>query len=343
MLHTYKASFDEKTGLTGGARGWMRAITLKCLGRVIRDAGADSASLFDAHGISAAVVERPETVVPIDKMASLLEEVAETLGIVDVGMRIARLQRRERSADPIDLVIANAPSLRDACLFGERHISYFFSNAVSFGIIEPEDGSPVCLHYSIRHDRARSIQIAEYCALTAVLDILELADARPLEVWFGHDPAAPDRIYLDNFRTRARFAMPQNAVFVDALDWRRPIRRRDPRLYRQGKQLAARRRADTAPLSAHLWTEIERLLPIRKCSYDWVCEWSGIPPRTLRRYLADEQMTFTQLRDEVRRETVDRALSGAEMELRELARRAGYYEPRSLRRGMRRWFGLPAD
>jgi AraC-like DNA-binding protein len=174
------------------------------------------------------------------------------------------------------------------------------------------------------------------------MNIIALAGSQPVEVWFRHEPVSPPTVYAENFASKVRFGMPCDAIFIDLDDWLRPIERRDPELHRKGQALAAKRKADTAPFSAHLRGEIERLLPARKCSYDSICKWSGIPPRTLRRYLADESTTFAQLKDEVRRDNIRHALSTSDLDLAELAHYAGYYDPSSVTRNMPRWFGAEA-
>jgi AraC-like DNA-binding protein len=316
----------------------MRADTLSALDKGLCEAGHDPAPLFAGHGIDVDILERPDSVVPIARLAPLLDHVAAALNIPDVGLRLAQHQRREQTTDPVDMAIFNAPTLKDAFLCGQRHTSYYCT-AVFLEARQPIADGPICLYYKFGADQVRSDQITEYGCLRAALNIIDLAGSRPLEVWFRHEPLAAPSVYAQNFAAEVRFGMPHDAIFVDLDDWLRPIERRDPKLHLIGLSLAAKRKADTAPLSAHLRGEIERLLPARKCSYDSICKWSGIPPRTLRRYLADESTTFAQLKDEVRRDNVRHALSTSDLDLSELAQYAGYYDPSSVTRNMPRWFG----
>ena len=316
----------------------MRADTLSALDKVLREAGHDPAPLFADHGIDVDILERPDSVVPIARLAPLLDHVAAALNIPDVGLRLAQYHRQKQTSDPVDLAIFNAPTLMDAFLYGERHVSYYCT-AAFMEIRQPTETGPICLYYKFGADQVRSDQITEYGCLRAALNIIDLAGSRPLEVWFRHEPLVARSVYSENFAAEVRFGMPHDAIFVDLDDWLRPIERRDPQLHLMGQALAAKRKADTAPLSAHLRGEIERLLPARKCSYDSICKWSGIPPRTLRRYLADESTTFAQLKDEVRRDNVRHALSRSDLDLSELAQYAGYYDPSSVTRNIPRWFG----
>ncbi len=319
-------------------RSWIRANTLGGLDKVFRAAGHDSAPLFAAHGIELDMLDRPEGIVPIARFAPLLEHVAAALAMPDVGMRLALQQRREETSDPVDLAIFNAPTLKDAFLYGERHVAYYCTAAL-LEVRHSSAHGPICLYYKFGADQIRSDQLTEYGCLGVALNIIALAGSRPLEVWFRHAPLAAASVYAENFAAEVRFGMPCDAIFIDLADWLLPIERSDPELHQLGQALAAKRKADTAPFSAHLRGEIERLLPVRKCSYDSICKWSGIPPRTLRRYLADESTTFAQLKDEVRRDNIRHALSTSDLDLTELAHYAGYYDPSSVTRNMPRWFG----
>jgi AraC-like DNA-binding protein len=319
-------------------RTWIRADSISSLDKVICDAGHDPKRLFAEYGLDVDILTRPETVVPIARLAPLLEHVAAALNIPDVGMRLALSQRSDPETDPVDQAIFNAPSLKEAFTYAERHVSYY-STACMLEVRDPQDGGPVCLYYKFGADQVRSDQITEYGCLRAVFHVIDRARSRPAAMWFRHQPISPLSLYAENFATEVRFGMPYDAIFIDAADWVRPFERRDPELHQMGQALAAKRKADSAPLSAHLRAEIERLLPARKCSYDSICKWSGIPPRTLRRYLADESTTFAQLKDEVRRDNVRHALSTSDLDLSELAHYAGYYDPSSVTRNIPRWFG----
>jgi AraC-like DNA-binding protein len=337
---TAKAQTDSRRGRSAPAspRSWIRANTVSALDKVLRAAGHDPAPLFADHGIDLDMPGRSDGIVPLARLALLLEYVAATLAMPDVGMRLAQQQRQEETSDPVDLAIFNAPTLKDAFLYGERHVAYYCTAAL-LEVRHSSANGPICLYYKFGADQIHSDQITEYGCLGAALNIIALAGSQPLEVWLRHKPLSAPAVYGENFACKVRFGMPCDAIFIDLDDWVRPIERSDPELHLLGRALAAKRKADTAPFSAHLRGEIERLLPARKCSYDSICKWSGIPPRTLRRYLADESTTFAQLKDEVRRDNIRHALSTANLDLTELAHYAGYYDPSSVTRNMPRWFG----
>ena len=308
------------------------------LDTVLRAEGHDPSPLFADHGIDFDMLGRPDGVVPVARLATLMEHIATALAMPDVGMRVALQQRREETSDPVDLAIFNAPTLKDAFLYGERHVAYYCTAALLEVRHSGAEG-PICLYYKFGADQIRSDQITEYGCLGAALNIIGLAGSQPLEVWFRHKPLSAPAVYAENFAAKVSFGMPCDAIFIDVADWVRPIERSNPELHLMGQALAAKRKAETAPFSAHLRGEIERLLPARKCSYDSICKWSGIPPRTLRRYLADESTTFAQLKDEVRRDSIRHARSTSDFDLTELAHSAGYYDPSSVTRNMPRWFG----
>ncbi len=111
-------------------RSWIRANTLGWLDKVLRAAEHDPIPLFASHGIDPDLLGRPDGIVPIARLAPLLDHVAAALGMADVGMRLALQQRRERKLGvgrPRDLP---APTLKDAFLYGERHVAYYCTDAL---------------------------------------------------------------------------------------------------------------------------------------------------------------------------------------------------------------------
>lgn len=313
----------------------MRANTLCGIHAVVPDTAALDA-LMAEHGLRRALLERPGAVLPALHLAGFLEALAERLAIPDIGMRLARHKCAATATDPVDLAVLNAPTLEEAIRFGESHTAYY-SPAVRFGIA-PDDGKgDIRLHYRFGSGDGPAQQITEYGCLLACLNILGRADVRPVAIWLRHAPIAAPETYERHFRAPVRFAMPIDAIHVRREDFFRPIVNRDAALHARSRAIAERRQAQSKPLSAHLHAEIERLLPERRCSYDMVCETIGLSPRTMRRYLALENTTFKDLKDDVRRDTVRRALNDPDMRIADLAHHAGYYDPASIRRNIRRW------
>ncbi len=70
----------------------------------------------------------------------------------------------------------------------------------------------------------------------------------------------------------------------------------------------------------------------------------GVSERTLRRHLAEVQVTFSDLLDEVRRDLANQWLFGTTFDLKHISFLLGYSEPAAFSRAYKRWSGQrPGD
>ncbi|REE07534.1 AraC-like DNA-binding protein [Paraburkholderia sp. BL27I4N3] len=75
-----------------------------------------------------------------------------------------------------------------------------------------------------------------------------------------------------------------------------------------------------------------------------LAQWMNVSPRTLRRKLADQGMSYNQLVDEVRKQLAINFLSTSRMSAEEISGRVGYSDASNFRHAFRRWTGLsPSD
>jgi AraC-like DNA-binding protein len=85
---------------------------------------------------------------------------------------------------------------------------------------------------------------------------------------------------------------------------------------------------------------VRRLLPSGSVELAAVAEQLGMHPRTLQRRLAEEDVTFGEVVQSVRRRTAEGYLRDTDMSLRHLASELGYLEQSALTRASHRWFGM---
>jgi len=74
-------------------------------------------------------------------------------------------------------------------------------------------------------------------------------------------------------------------------------------------------------------------------SMEEVADCLHLNSRTLRRYLAQEQVTFLQIREEVRKILADYYLSFTQTSIEQISEWLGYAEPASFIHAYKRWYG----
>jgi AraC-like DNA-binding protein len=163
------------------------------------------------------------------------------------------------------------------------------------------------------------------------------------EIWFAHPRHRGwTRERRDHFAANVRFDRPLNALVLpsDLLDARFVSAR--PDIGAHLTALAERLERDLgAPsdLCSRVAAHVRRTLPRGPDPIDRAARALGTSVRSLQRRLEQEGRSYGEIVDEVRRSVVDDLLRGSELTLDEIAERAGYSDPRALRRSCVRWFG----
>jgi AraC-like DNA-binding protein len=96
----------------------------------------------------------------------------------------------------------------------------------------------------------------------------------------------------------------------------------------------------TAVFSARVREHIIDALRSGSATADDVCQQMKVSPRTLRRKLQDEGMTFSELLTEVRRGLACQHLGHAQTSITEAAFLLGFADSRAFQRAFRRWYGV---
>lgn len=177
----------------------------------------------------------------------------------------------------------------------------------------------------------------------ALAEALGLPDALR-QVWFRHEPTAPEERYADAFGVPVRFGAPANALLVHAHRLDDPVdpdagaRLRVVRAHLELVRQQLEQQADPAELrrirdaAAHNAARGE---------YDAgaLARRLGMSPRTLQRRTADLGTSVRSVVDEVRIASARQLLADPEIGLIEIAIALGYSTDSAFRRAFRRWTG----
>lgn len=119
-----------------------------------------------------------------------------------------------------------------------------------------------------------------------------------------------------------------------------PVRTADPRLFQALEPFLEQQRQIRAPvgdLLAELGRHIASSLSSGGASLEMVAQSMGLGPRTLQRRLAEHQVEFRLLVEDVRRSLAEAYVAQNHYSLTEVALLLGYAECSSFSRAFRRW------
>ncbi len=168
------------------------------------------------------------------------------------------------------------------------------------------------------------------------------------EVDFVHD--APSDATLDEYETllgaKLRFGAPTFEARFPRIWLDLPVTNADTELFAELSRIAEQRLAtrkretNERPIIRATRERILERLSRGRPSLPEVAESLGLTKRSLQRRLADENVSFSNLLDEVRREIVPRYLREKELSLTEIAFLLGFSEQSTFNHTFRQWFSM---
>jgi AraC-like DNA-binding protein len=154
----------------------------------------------------------------------------------------------------------------------------------------------------------------------------------------------PETAELDSFFGRGvEFGADKDEVLFAGEAARLPIVNADPYLgrllIRICEQVLARRKARSGPLRADVENAIAALLPHGQARLENVAQRLRVTPRTLRRKLATEGLTFAGLLEDLRLALAKHYLADHHLSISRIAWLLGYTEVSAFSHAFRRWTG----
>lgn len=158
------------------------------------------------------------------------------------------------------------------------------------------------------------------------------------EVHFEHPYRGNIQKYTRAFGCSALFGKEKTAIFVDDEAWSLPLAHGNQTLHGQLSGVAS---GLHSALESHDFVDTVRdrikiLLPRGQSSIEQVAAALHMTPRTLQRRLQDDGTTFRALMDATRKSILIACVERNQTP-NEIMRHAGYRNPRSFRRAMKRW------
>lgn len=319
----------------------VRAAVLTNYLEVAQHLGLNPHALLADVGLNKTLLQTPEHRIPIDSAVRLLENSANASGCQYFGLSMAE-SRQLSDFGVVSLLLTHQRTLRDALqvLVHYRHLmndslAIFVEEAGRMVIIREEviTGSPMPCR------QANELAIGVMFRLCA---FLLGSHWHPYSVNFTHQ--APDNLQLHRrlFGCNLEFGSEFNGIVCpDAnLDVTNP--HADPGMARYAQRYLDSLQRDEGPSTLfEVRKAIYLLLPMGRATIEQIAQTQGMNVRTLQRRLKEDQCTFNDLINDVRRDLVLRYLENPSYSLSQVADMLGYSMASSFTRWFISQFGMP--
>lgn len=292
-------------------------------------------------GLDEHLLHAPDTEIPLARYIALWEVLGRKVDSA-IGLRVG--SRTDSSAlGAFGHALRSAPSmpLMLRCL---SHFIVVFSHATRVGVEEDQQG--VMLSYQITESsivqRRQDAEFSLALALTLIREVTGNPQLVPLRIDFEHAEPADLSVHRELFQCPLYFNQPDNRGYFPHVLLAMPVCTGDPRLFSALQpflELQRQRRAVAVDLLGRLGHYIASSLSSGGTSLELVARSLGMSPRTLQRRLAEQQVEFSQLVEDVRRALATEYVAQADYSVTEVALLLGYAEASSFSRAFRRWTG----
>ena len=330
--------------LTLGDMSVIRSACLRGFRDVVRKAGGDADELARRAGLDPAALDADDLLVPDIAVAEVLEVAASTLGVPDLGLRVAARQDLTMLG-PLSLAIQNSPTVAEAFAATSR---YLFVHAPSLSVTLEPDPDGVRGVAAVRYGPAAALPGLRQ-ATDLGLGFLHRATLLLVGGGYGlrtvdlpHHPVAAIGVYEEFFGVRVRPGREAARLRVPASLAALPLTDADESIRRMALGfLAQQSPAGTRTFVPRVRGAVAQTLGTSTPDIGSVARLLALHPRTLQRRLAAEGTTYAALLDDVRRETARHYLAATDVPLAQVAGLLGLSEQSALTRCCRRWWGHP--
>jgi AraC-like DNA-binding protein len=309
--------------------------------RRVRGAGRDLAELVSRAGLTLAVIDEPTHRLDVIDQIKLLDLAAEELGDEFLGFHLAQ-DFDLREIGLLYYVMASSESLADALRNAERY-STLNNEGVRLSI-DLDGVTAVALHY-LDVDRQSDHHQVEFWLGALVRVCRRVANNRlvPREIRVRHhrsDLSAGIRSFLGcdvKFGSYAdEIVFSASAATLPSIDADAYLNRL---LLSYANEALGKRSQSRSSLRSRVEEAIAQALPHGQANADVIAGRLGMSRRTLARALAEEDVTFSELLDELRAALAKNYLSERELPISQIAWLLGYREASSFTNAFSRWTG----
>jgi AraC-like DNA-binding protein len=312
----------------------------------LREAGKDIGAVLSGAGLTAEQVDDPTVRLPVRAQIKVLELAARELQDDFLGFHLAK-SFDLREVGLLYYVMASSDHLAEAFRNAER-----YSGIVNEGVhLHFRSDGPMVIALDYQNvDRRSDRQQMEFL-LTAIVRLCrQLTDSRiaPLKLMIRHLRDSTPAEFKSFFASDVEFGADADAIVFSQQVGSLPLVGADTHLNELLRHYADEARAHRPKERCSVRADVERailpLLPHGKAEFSEVARQLGVSRRTLSRSLFAEDLTFTEILEELRADLARRYLGDRELPVSQIAWLLGYREISSFTKAFRRWTGTnPRD
>jgi len=308
---------------------------------LVKAHGGDARHLLKSANIDPALLNEPDSLLPLPALARLLEISAEDLGLDEFGLALAQYQDIS-VLGPVALAARGAETVRAALGSIARYLPYHTPGA-RLWLEDDSHSALVHIRYELSLPPGSLRRQVVELSYGVAMKYLALISAQPpdqLQISFRHERGASPEAYHRYLGCKVHLGRAMDAISISPETLDLPLTERDSELGRIAAGFIDNI-IHRYPLDIIRQVEIllNQQLASGQCSLPRIASQLGLHERTLQRRLADRDVYFEDILDELRKTRAMEYLPHAVIPLTQVAAVLGYSEQSSFIRACRRWFG----
>lgn len=313
--------------------------TVRAVLAAASDKGVSPTDLLAQAGIDDALAHDPDGEVTLPQMKRFWETAYRLSGdpylAINAGIRAAH-----GSYKTLDYMFLASKTVEDGITAFVNHFR-LINTWLNFEIAEAQDQVHVTLDSQIGPVPHPAVEIT-FAVFTERLRQVLGSGWAPARVRFLHKPVGEASFYEGFFRAPVSFGDGSAAISFTHDQWTTALPGGDEGLFRvlsNHAELLGAARPDPDDPVARARAEILRVLKNGVPTIEETAQTLGIGTRTFQRRLSDQELTFSQIVDQVREEHARDLVATGALSLSEVAFFLGFADQSAFSRAFKRWTG----
>jgi AraC-like DNA-binding protein len=312
--------------------------------RTLDARGFDGKALLQRAGLDPALLKEPNGRSPVSAMSRLWHLAVEESNDPCLGLKVAAYVQ-PATFHSLGLALLASENLEDALQRSAR-FSRIVSNAVNVTIERHEGGVKQVVGWRADGpivEEALDLMMASTLKMGLQLLGLDQNSPRPIELRLRRSATPAMRAEFEAFfRCPIHFEADENSMWIPNAWMDLPLPMANPVLARQNDLVVMEylSRFDGARFAEKVRAELISRLPAGEPPRSAVASALNLSEKTLQRRLQDEETSYQQVLDEVRRDLAQQYLREGPVSVCEVTFRLGFSDQSSFTRAFRRWTGV---